>query len=208
MELDQKQAVLYARMTDLQKRVVAGVEAGKSQRQAYFDAGGTASNPVSADTTVSELLSNPNVVAFRESLHGTKINHLIMTREEMRARLTAIARGDVAEIVRVKKRCIGYDEETAEPIYQSYVDAEDFDNVPRDALTALAEVSQKKDGISIKMQNSVGAMKLLAALDGLEAPTRVITTNNNVTPDVLTKLSEEELNNLASLAARISTPTA
>lgn len=63
-----EQKKLADKLTNLQRLTVLGVVAGKSQRQAYYDAGGRAKTDESADATVSELLSNPMVKEFQDSL--------------------------------------------------------------------------------------------------------------------------------------------
>lgn len=66
MTPEQKQ--LADKLTNLQLQTVLGVVAGKSQRQAYYDAGGKAKNDASADATVSEMLSNPMVREFHDAM--------------------------------------------------------------------------------------------------------------------------------------------
>lgn len=70
MALTPEQQALADKLTNLQRGVVLGVVAGKTQRQAYYDAGGRAKTDLSADATVSELLSNPNVKAFYDAMMG------------------------------------------------------------------------------------------------------------------------------------------
>jgi hypothetical protein len=63
-----EQQALADKLTNLQRLTVLGVVAGKSQRQAYYDAGGRAKNDSSADSSVSEMLKNPCVVEFMAEL--------------------------------------------------------------------------------------------------------------------------------------------
>lgn len=63
-----EQQELSNKLTNLQRGVVLGVVAGKSQRQAYYDAGGKAKTDASADAVVSEMLSDPKVRAFYDSM--------------------------------------------------------------------------------------------------------------------------------------------
>lgn len=68
MALTEKQQELSAQLTNLQRLTVLGVVEGKSQRQAYYDAGGKAKNDVTADACATEILSNPLVRAFYEAM--------------------------------------------------------------------------------------------------------------------------------------------
>ena len=88
-----EQQALADKLTNLQRGVVLGVVAGKSQRQAYYDAGGRAKTDLSADATVSELLSNPNVRAFYDSLIANVAEKAIWTREDSLRTLAEIASG-------------------------------------------------------------------------------------------------------------------
>lgn len=89
-----EQQALADKLTNLQRGVVLGVVAGKSQRQAYYDAGGRAKTDLSADATVSELLSNPNVRAFYDSLIANVAEKAIWTREDSLRTLAEIAKGE------------------------------------------------------------------------------------------------------------------
>lgn len=93
MKLTPEQQELADKLTNLQRGVVLGVVAGKSQRQAYRDAGGRAKTDLSADATVSELLSNPNVRAFYNSLIANVAEKAIWTREDSLRTLAEIASG-------------------------------------------------------------------------------------------------------------------
>lgn len=93
MALTPEQQALADKLTNLQRGVVLGVVAGKSQRQAYYDAGGRAKTDLSADATVSELLSNPNVRAFYDSLIANVAEKAIWTREDSLRTLAEIASG-------------------------------------------------------------------------------------------------------------------
>jgi len=62
------QQALSDKLTKLQRGVVLGVVAGKSQRQAYYDAGGTAKSDDVADASVARMLADVKVDAFYKSL--------------------------------------------------------------------------------------------------------------------------------------------
>jgi hypothetical protein len=166
--LSEKQITLFQALTPLQARVCKNLERGMSPRDAYYAAGGGASTHRNADSAVSELLTNSNVQAFRRSLAGRDVNHMVMSREEMRTKLTAIARASLSDLAAVKRRLVGYDDDGI-PQYINYVELEDFTEAPLHSVQAVNEISQKEHGITIKMQSGLQAMKQLAELEGLEA---------------------------------------
>lgn len=63
-----EQQKLADKLTNLQRLTVLGVVAGKSQRQAYYDAGGKAKTDEAADTSAYEIMSKPEVRAFYEAM--------------------------------------------------------------------------------------------------------------------------------------------
>lgn len=88
-----EQQALADKLTNLQRGVVLGVVAGKTQRQAYYDAGGKAKNDEAADASVSRMLSDVNVKAFYDSLMDNVAEKAIWTREDSLRELADIARG-------------------------------------------------------------------------------------------------------------------
>lgn len=163
---------LWNKMSPLQQGVVQALEQGYPPREAYKRGGGSSTNLKSIDAMVCGLLTSSNVVAYRNALAGEKINPMIMSREEMRLRLTNLARANLTDVARVTKVLMGYDDDGL-PIYVNRVEIEDFNDVPDETLAGLSEVAQKKDGISLKMKDSIAAMKLLAELDGHQKPAQV-----------------------------------
>lgn len=87
MVMTPKQQELSEQLTNLQRLTVLGVVEGKSQRQAYYDAGGRAKSDLSADATVSELLSNPNVKKFYNSMIGSAAEESQITLKTLLAEL-------------------------------------------------------------------------------------------------------------------------
>jgi phage terminase small subunit len=180
LDLSEHQIKLFTSLTRLQQGVVMNVERGMAPVQAYYAAGGTAESPRAAHATVSNMLNNDAVLAFRRTLTAGKVNHLIMSREEMRLRLSSIARGQIADLARVEKEFIGYHEETGEEMYRDRLVYEAFDQASPDSVLAINEISRNEHGIKIKMQSSLAAMKQLAELEGMDAPVKTDMTVNGV----------------------------
>lgn len=88
-----EQQLLADKLTNLQRGTVLGVVAGKSQRQAYRDAGGKAKTDETADASASEILSHPEVRAFYNSLMEKVAEKAIWTREDSLRTLAEIASG-------------------------------------------------------------------------------------------------------------------
>lgn len=164
-------AELYNSMTELQRRVAANVLRGMSGRQAYIHAGiGSAKLGSSIDSCVSEILSNPKVAAYLALVRGAEHDETIMGRDEMRRRLTVLARTDLTDLVEFEDV----------PVYPDRPDGkkQTIWRVREEAktdplkLAAINELVFTKQGPKIKTHSALAAMKQLADLDGLEAPKR------------------------------------
>lgn len=87
------QQTLADACTNLQRLTVLGVIAGKTQRQAYYDAGGTAETDETADAVASRMLSDAKVKAFHDAMLAQALEDAIWTRRDSLQTLADIANG-------------------------------------------------------------------------------------------------------------------
>ena len=99
MKLTQEQAALADKLNGRQKLFVFGLMSRKTQRQAYYDAGGTAKTDQTADSCASEILSNPKVKAFYDSLMGEVAEEAKVDAAHVLKRLVEIDQMDVLDIM-------------------------------------------------------------------------------------------------------------
>lgn len=99
MKLTQEQAALADELNGRQKLFVFGLMSGKTQRQAYYDAGGTAKTDQTADACASEILSNPKVKAFYDSLMDKVAEEAQVDATYVLKRLVEIDQMDVLDIM-------------------------------------------------------------------------------------------------------------
>lgn len=99
MKLTQEQAALADGLNGRQKLFVFGLMSGKTQRQAYYDAGGTAKTDQTADACASEILSNPKVKAFYDSLMDKAAEEAQVDAAYVLKRLVEIDQMDVLDIM-------------------------------------------------------------------------------------------------------------
>ncbi|MBP6120768.1 MULTISPECIES: terminase small subunit [Providencia] len=90
--LTDEQKVLFDALTKLQQKFVLGILKGLNQTDAYKQAGYKAKTEETARSCASEILTNPNVKSFLDSVNETAISSAIMTREEALERLSSIGR--------------------------------------------------------------------------------------------------------------------
>lgn len=193
-----EQKYLFDQLTQLQQRVATNVLSGMSQRQAYIVGGGSAESENSMDATSSELLSNPKVVAFMDSMKDEAVSEAIMTRKEAMEKLSVLARTDLKDLVHFGDYELGVDEKTGNPIIQASWRIKDSAMQDPKQMAAISELTASKDGIKIKTHNQVDAIKQLAKMQGWEAAQKFEHTGKDGGPVRFTKeMSDAELELIA-----------
>jgi phage terminase small subunit len=181
MALTPEQQELADRLTNLQRGVVLGVVAGKSQRQAYRDAGGKAKNDASADAVVSEMLSDPKVADFYQAMIAEAATDAVLTREQALERLTLVASTEITDILefrQVEVKKIGKDGEE-ETDWETIWSMKDSPDVERRARAAIKSVTMTKQGPKIEMYDSTAAIAQIAKMQGWDAPQKVDHTSTD-----------------------------
>lgn len=165
-----EQLILFDNLTSLQQRIATNVLAGMTQRQAYYAAEGSAKSDTAADTSASEIMNNPKVKAFMDSMKRQAVNDAIMDREEAMKILTQLGRGNLTDIVKFKTVHVGQNAETGDDVHQTAwtIDEELQANDP-DKLMIISELEVGKNGPKIKQHSKVAAIAQLAKMGGWEA---------------------------------------
>lgn len=175
MTPDQQQ--LFDQLTELQQRLTTNVLAGMTQRQAYINAGGKAVTETAIDSGASEILRNPQVKAFMDAMKRQAVSKAMMDREEAALILSALARGRLTDIVKFRTVCVGKDPITGEDAHQTvWAIDEDLQENDPDKLIIISELEVGKFGPKIKQHSKIGAIQLLAKMNGWEAAQKVDAT--------------------------------
>lgn len=171
-----EQLTLFEALTPLQQRMCSAMidNPNLSQRQAYYAAGGTAKNDVTADSSAHEIMSNPQVKAFMDSIRTQAISKKIMDREEAMEILSALSRGKLTDIVKFKTANIGKDMETGADVNQTVWEIdEDLQANDPDKLIIISELEVGKFGPKIKTHSKIAAIQQLAKMQGWEAAQKI-----------------------------------
>lgn len=195
-----EQQSLFDQLTQLQQRVATNVLAGMSQRAAYVQAGGSGKTETVIDSGASEILRNPQVKAFMDSMKMQAVSDAIMSREEMATRLTLFARKGVKDIVKFKTVEIGKDMETGEPLMQTGWWIPDSILQSEEDLSIISELEVGKFGPKLKTHSSLQAMAQLAKLQGYEVPGKLELTGKDGGPMQFQNLDELTDEQLAAIA--------
>lgn len=169
-KMTERQRELLDALKPLQRKVALNVVAGLSNIDSYYEAGGKAKTKESAEATVSELLSNPKVKAFLDSMNAAAVSDAVMSREEMMVRLSLLSRTGINDLIEWAE----IDAETPEgdPIKQSVWMVKPSAMQDPIKMSAIAELAATKDGIKIKTHSPLAAMNQLADLAGYKAASK------------------------------------
>lgn len=182
-----EQQKLSDELTNLQRHLVLGVVAGKSQREAYYAAGGKAKSDEAADASASEILSNPTVKAFHDSLISDAVSDAVLTRQKALERLSLMAATEITDILdfrTVEVQTIGKDGEM-ETAQETIWTMRDSPDVERKAKAAIKSVTMTKFGPKIEMYDATSAIAQIAKMQSWDAPAK-LDVNATVGVSVLT----------------------
>lgn len=185
MNADQK--ILFDKLTNLQQRVATNVLAGMTQRQAYIQAGGNAKEDATADVCASEILRNPQVKLFMDSMMTEAVSNAVMSRQEALEKLSNLARTDLKDLVEFGEYELGSDGE-GNPIVQASWRIKDSAMQDPNKMAAISELTAGKEGIKIKTHSPITAIQQLAKMQGWEAATKHELTGKDGTPLNPTKI--------------------
>ena len=171
-EMNENQKALFAALTPLQKEISLNNSAGMNDIDAYKNSKGKAKKETTMRASVSEILINPNVRAFIDSMASHIVNPAIMSRDEMMKELSLVARTNSSDLIEwgyrdVKK--INKDTGEEEIVQQSYWTLKSSDEIKPEHMAAIEEVTVGKEGLKFKRTSKLSAMKQLAELGGYNA---------------------------------------
>jgi phage terminase small subunit len=178
VELDGIQEDLADQLTRLQRRFVLFlVGSDKSQRQAYYAAGGTAKNERAADAIAARMLANARVRAFYDSLMAQAQTDAVMSKEEALKLLTKKAKIKITDILDFRQvPMIGPD---GEEILQTVWTIKDAENIDPEVAACIKSVKVTRNGPELEMYDSNQTIKLMADMLGWNAPKGIDHTSSD-----------------------------
>ncbi len=91
-KMNEEQKRLFDILKPLQREISLNSIAGMNDIDSYKASSGKAKKENTMRASVSEILTNPNVTAFLDSMKSMAVNDAIMTRAEMLEQLTKLAK--------------------------------------------------------------------------------------------------------------------
>lgn len=171
LTMSQEQLKMLEKLKPLQKKVAINVISGMSNIDSYIAAGGKAKTKSSQESTVSEMLSNPKVKAFIDSMKQEAVNSAVMSRQEMLERLSNLSRVNMSDLIEWSVSETKDDE--GNPTEQTIWSIKESAQQDPNAMASIAEVTAGKEGFKIKQHSPLAAMKQLADMEGYNAAKQI-----------------------------------
>lgn len=164
-------------MTELQQNVCLFKLMGMSNIEAYYAAGGTATNDHSAGVSVSQILGRLSCSSFLRGCRELAFKRTIMSRDEMASMLSNLARTKISDVVDWHESDGALiDSETGEEVpVQSVWSLKRVEDMSGAGLAAISELTASKEGLKIKTHSQLQAAKQLSDLLGYNKPQQVET---------------------------------
>ncbi|MFT6347059.1 MAG: phage terminase small subunit [Psychromonas sp.] len=172
-KMTQEQKDLFDKLTPLQREISLNSIKGMSDVDAYKNSSGKAKADRTLRTSVSQILSNLNVVAFIGSMaseHYGRVDDAIMSRDEMARSLTNQARGSLSKLITFGDTIVS--DEEGNPTTQSVWQFKSSNALSESDLSLITELTAGKEGFKIKIHDSKVAKAQLAKLMGYDKPTQ------------------------------------
>ncbi|NRA92426.1 MAG: hypothetical protein HRU26_07025 [Psychroserpens sp.] len=153
-----EQLELFNKLTALQKQIVLGKMAGLTDIDSYKQSEGKAKAIATMESSVSEILRNPKVLAFMDSINKSVLSNGILTKNELAERISKACDANVGQLFDIEADDDGL------PV------ARLKKGLQTDDLKDVVEITVGKDGsVKFKMKNPQVAEKQLAELLGYNA---------------------------------------
>lgn len=166
MEYDEEIEELGKNLTQLQRSFVINLVSAKmTMREAYYAAGGRAKTDRTADASACQLLTNINVIKYKDAMQRMAVTSSIMSREEAMARLSVFARANIKDFVTFGSHEVGIDGD-GNPVYQSAWSFKGDGDISDDHAACITELAVGREGIKFKIQSQAQAIKQLADMAG------------------------------------------
>lgn len=160
----------FLSLTKLQQDIAIGHISGLTHLESYNQSKGAAKTDKAKISSAGEILSNLDVIAFLNHAKGERLNSAIMGRDEAMEKLTVLARGNLSDIVEFST--VETEGEEGEKIRQAVWSIPDIDNLPKDKLAIINELTAGKEGLKIKVHDSKAAIKQLSDMQGWNSATK------------------------------------
>lgn len=173
-ELSPEQLESFTSLTRLQRGVAIATLEGLTPAQAHKRAGGVSKSEDNRTRLAGEILRNPAVEKFLDSMKNLTVERLgaaVMSRDEMAERLTQVARTRIDDIMVLSNDTLLNTE--GELVQQGAWAFKNPEEMGGYGAGMISELTVGKMGTKIKMHDQVAAMKQLSTLLGYDKPAQV-----------------------------------
>ncbi len=169
-ELTGEQTELFNKLTKLQKGIATHTIEGMKPADAHKAAGGKCKNEANRKDLGNQILSNPHVKAFLDSIDKTVVesgvSDSIMSRKEALELLTNIGRSKLTDVLELNNVMIT--DADGKEVPQAVIAFKNLDDIGESGAALLQEikVNPKTGEISFKTHDQKAAVKQIADMMG------------------------------------------
>jgi phage terminase small subunit len=181
-EMNDNQKALFDKLKPLQREISLNSLSGMNDIDSYRNSKGKAKTESAQRAGACEILANPNVVLFLDSMKAVAINDAIMSRDEALKILSNNARVKVSDIATFSYVCLGEDED-GQDIMGTVWKMKGSEDIDPDVMSCIKSVTMTKAGPKIELHDQQGAIKQLAAMQGWDSAVKIeIEAKEELTP--------------------------
>jgi phage terminase small subunit len=168
---NEEQKALFDKLKPLQKEISLNSLSGMNDIDSYKASKGKSKKEATMAASVSEILSNPNVVEFMQSMRELVLNDAIMSREEALTILSNNARVKVSDIATFSMMQVGEDEDDR-PIFNTVWEMKNSCDIDPELMSCIKSVTMTKSGPKIELHDQQAAIKQISTMQGWDAPSK------------------------------------
>lgn len=193
-----EQLSMFNKLTKLQREcaLVRIAEPRLNNIEVYRKAGGKAKDDESARACAAEILANPSVKEFIATFNTDRVSEAVMSRDELLQDLTLIARSslfDVATMVYDDDQLMDMVSGEVLSVGQNSLVLKRMDDLKPEFRKLVKSIKPSAHGMVLELHDPMQARKMLAELQGFNAPTKT-ELSGTVQTVQLTKEQFESLN--------------
>lgn len=198
--MNEKQREVFKNLPKLQQAVALEKMGDPliTDYQAYVNAkGGDVGNRPASANIVSKMMKSPDLIwlieSFKTTLDDTRINEKIMTREQLLEDLTIIANAtifDICQLLHVDDEMINSESGEMYTGVESFTIKRLGDIAP-EHHKLVREIKQGRYGLEVKLIDPMQARKMLAEMQGFNAPVKTEITVTKSMDDFYKQFDDE-----------------
>ena len=172
MQLTKVQKRHYDNLPAKEAKFVVEFFKSGNKEEAYYKAGFISKNRVKVVATIKNIMACPSAKVFYSSLMDKTMSSAIASKDDIVRHLTAMISVDITDVVDFKSMQVGTSE-TGIPIYQTFWNIKDPENMPYEVKKSIKSITSSKGASKIEMYDNLAAIKQLISVLGYDRDSEI-----------------------------------